>query len=342
MTNAVRVLISSSTDPHINLAMEDHIFRTLPEHGHALMIWRNRPVVVIGRYQNPWLECNIPLMDAQGVALARRQSGGGTVYHDYGNINFTWFSPAADYQRERNVAVVMAALRRLGFAVEMNARKDLILEDKKISGSAYKQTRERCFHHATLLVSADLDKLQHYLRSPVTAVHARGTQSVRSRVTRLIDHNPVTIPAVIQAVTEEFFRLWQVEGMAEELDWPDVLQEQETDPVGGTNASVRAAQEYYQRQCSWQWQYGATPPFTLAYRTATITIDGGHITAVVPGDTAAGNDYEAVLQTPWGRVGPEHAIALLPSGDPLRRDFEIHLTGNPTAIESTAKESKEI
>lgn len=333
MTKRVRVLISTSSDPYENLAIEDHIFRTLPADGHALMIWQNRPVVVIGRYQNPWLECNIPLMKAHRVALARRQSGGGTVYHDPGNLNFTWFSPADDYQRERNIEVVIAALGRLGFPVEMNARKDLTLGGKKISGSAYKQTRERCFHHATLLVTADLDKLQKYLRSPVTAVHARGTQSVRSRVTRLIDHQEVTIPAVIQAVGEEFFRLWGVSGTVEEVGWANVSRA-ELDAEARTEADARAsaggaqttAQQYFEKQSSWEWQYGATPSFTLAYDSAHITIDAGCISAVVPTGGWADRDYHGLLHTPWGDVGPEHAISRLSPGDPLRIEFEQHIT----------------
>lgn len=317
MTKRVRVLISTSSDPYENLAIEDHIFRTLPADGHALMIWQNRPVVVIGRYQNPWLECNIPLMKAHRVALARRQSGGGTVYHDPGNLNFTWFSPADDYQRERNVGVVIAALGRLGFPVEMNERKDLTLGGKKISGSAYKQTRERCFHHATLLVTADVDKLQLYLRSPVTAVHARGTQSVRSRVTRLIDHQEVTTPAVIQAVGEEFFHLWGVSGNVEKVGWADVSR---------AEAAHTTTQQYYEKQSSWEWQYGATPSFTLAYDSAHITIDAGRISAVVPTGGAADRDYHGLLHTPWGDVGPEHAISRLSPEDPLRIEFEQHIT----------------
>lgn len=333
MTKRVRVLISTSSDPYENLAIEDHIFRTLPADGHTLMIWQNRPVVVIGRYQNPWLECNIPLMKAHRVALARRQSGGGTVYHDSGNLNFTWFSPADDYQRERNVGVVIVALGRLGFPVEMNERKDLTLGGKKISGSAYKQTRERCFHHATLLVTADVDKLQHYLRSPVTAVHARGTQSVRSRVTRLIDHQEVTIPAVIQAVGEEFFRLWGVSGTVEEVGWADVSRAEldgearaDADARASADAAHTTTQQYYEKQSSWEWQYGATPSFTLAYDSAHITIDAGRISAVVPTGGAADRDYHGLLHTPWGDVGPEHAISRLSSGDPLRIEFEQHIT----------------
>lgn len=323
MTKRVRVLISTSSDPYENLAIEDHIFRTLPADGHALMIWQNRPVVVIGRYQNPWLECNIPLMKGHRVALARRQSGGGTVYHDPGNLNFTWFSPADDYQRERNAGVVIAALGRLGFPVEMNERKDLTLGGKKISGSAYKQTRERCFHHATLLVTADVDKLQLYLRSPVTAVHARGTQSVRSRVTRLIDHQEVTIPTVIQAVGEEFFRLWGVSGNVEEVGWADVSR---ADARASADAAQTTTQQYYEKQSSWEWQYGATPSFTLAYDSAHITIDAGRISAVVPTGGAADRDYHGLLHTPWGDVGPEHAISRLSPGDPLRIEFEQHIT----------------
>lgn len=132
------VFMSQSTDIYTNLALEDWMYRNMDfSKHHVMMVWRNEPCVVIGRHQNPWLESNVPLLTEKDIALARRNSGGGTVYHDRGNLNVTFFTPRERYDRKYNLELIKRALFR-GFGVKavINERQDIIVRDKyKVSFS---------------------------------------------------------------------------------------------------------------------------------------------------------------------------------------------------------------
>ncbi|XP_029282562.1 LOW QUALITY PROTEIN: eukaryotic translation initiation factor 5B-like [Cottoperca gobio] len=188
------VLHSQSTDVHQNLALEDWIDANvdLQQRG-VLLLWRNRPAVVIGRHQNPWAECNLPAMRRAGVPLARRRSGGGTVYHDLGNLNMTFFSSKKAYDRQKNLKVVTEALRRLRPALDVRAteRFDILLNGHlKISGSASRLSRKSSYHHCTLLHSADHAALSAVLRPSCPGIHSNATPSVPSPVANLQEHAP--------------------------------------------------------------------------------------------------------------------------------------------------------
>lgn len=132
------VLRSQSTDVYQNLALEDWIDAHVDlQQRSVLLLWRNRPAVVIGRHQNPWTECNLPAMRRAGIPLARRRSGGGTVFHDLGNLNLTFFTSKKAYDRQRNLKVITEALRRLRPELDVRAtdRFDILLNGHfKISG----------------------------------------------------------------------------------------------------------------------------------------------------------------------------------------------------------------
>lgn len=126
------VFMSQSTDIYTNLALEDWMYRNMDfSNHHVMMVWRNEPCVVIGRHQNPWQEANVPLLTEREIALARRNSGGGTVYHDRGNLNITFFTPRERYDRKYNLELIKRALFR-GFGIKstINERQDLIVRDK--------------------------------------------------------------------------------------------------------------------------------------------------------------------------------------------------------------------
>lgn len=162
-----RILISESTNPWFNLAVEDTIFRSMPADQRVLFLWRNADTVVIGRAQNPWRECRTERMEQDRVKLARRQTGGGAVFHDLGNTNFTFMAAKPEYDKEVSTSIVLSGLAKLGINGVANGRNDLVLEDeqgiRKFSGSAYRETLDRGFHHGTLLLSADLNRLGDYL-----------------------------------------------------------------------------------------------------------------------------------------------------------------------------------
>ena len=251
---ASRILISHSNNPHFNLAVEDCIFRSMPADQRVLFLWRNAETVVIGRSQNPWKECNINKMEQDQIHLARRQSGGGAVFHDLGNTNFTFMAGKPEYNKEVSTEIVLQGLKKLGIEGYANGRNDLVVGEgdgmRKFSGSAYKETKDRGFHHGTLLLHADLSRLANYLNPDVKKLQSKGITSVRSRVTNLnslypaIDHQLVC-DAIVEAFCEYFDEVPVIEEISPEA-FPD----------------LPGFVEKFAQQQSWDWNFGKSPQFT--------------------------------------------------------------------------------
>ncbi|MGP5439750.1 lipoate--protein ligase [Psychrobacter faecalis] len=246
----LRILKSAVTNPWFNLATEDWIFNTLNPDSHTLFLWRNSETVVIGRSQNPWVECKIDKMEADDVFLARRQSGGGAVFHDLGNTNFTFLSPKDDYDQAANFTIIINALKKLGIDAELSGRNDMQVGDKKISGSAFKHASDRSFHHGTLLVNANMQKLGDYLNPHPLKLKAKGIKSVRGRVANLVEFNAdINHEMLSDAIIEAFCDYYGDTAPVEELDEASL-------------AKQPALNKYYQQMADWDWRFGKTPEFT--------------------------------------------------------------------------------
>ena len=249
MEQSIRVLRSDITDPWFNLATEDWIFRELDPQQHVLFLWRNADTVVIGRHQNPWKECKVQRMEEDDVYLARRQSGGGAVFHDLGNSNFTFLSARERYNQEDNFAIIVAALAELGVTAEKSGRNDILVDGRKISGSAFKHTKDRSFHHGTLLIDADLTRLQDYLNPQKAKLSSKGIASVRSRVANLTEYLPgLGHDDVCREVMEAFFAYHGRRCEVEHLDYE-------------TLAAIPSLNDYYEKMKEWEWRFGNTPEF---------------------------------------------------------------------------------
>lgn len=182
----MKLLILDSTDPYRNLAVEEYLFRnTLDD---IFMLWQNEPTVVIGKSQNAHTEIDLDLARARGVHVARRITGGGAVYHDLGNVNYSILSPSKGKDGldfAYFTAPIIAALASLGVHAELSGRNDLTVDGKKVSGSAQHAEGDRVLHHGTLLFDSDLAALSAVLRVDEEKLRARAIRSVRSRVTNL-------------------------------------------------------------------------------------------------------------------------------------------------------------
>ncbi len=190
-------------NPYHNLALEADLHRSID--APTLFLYVNSPCVVIGRAQNPWLEADIAFLEQAQIPLVRRQSGGGTVVHDLGNLNFSFISPKADYDKALHLQIVQAALEGFGIKTTLNARHDILLDGKKISGSAFRENRLNCFHHGTLLVHADLARLCQALAAPELNIKSNAIRSVKSPVINLRDRLPtLTIEQVQDALIQHF------------------------------------------------------------------------------------------------------------------------------------------
>lgn len=221
--NKLQSYVSTSNDPFLNLSIEHHILQKSPPDSTVLFLYVNRPCVVIGRNQNPWTEVNLAMLNAppptslsaNAVDLVRRRSGGGTVFHDHGNLNWSITCPRNHFTRDKHAEMVVRALRKLGVSrARVNERHDIVLDQGheqqpsdpddthrtpytlhpdalpralKVSGSAYKLTRLRALHHATTLLSSpNLAIIPQYLHSPAKAfIQAKGVESVSSPVANI-------------------------------------------------------------------------------------------------------------------------------------------------------------
>ena len=202
-------LESHSTDPYFNLALEEYIFEHMDRSRQYFLLWQNDRTIVVGKYQNTAEEINQSYVEAHGIRVARRLSGGGAVYHDKGNLNFTFLTVRRDYDVARQTETILQAVRALGIPVEKNGRNDLTAAGGKFSGHAYYQTGEQCYHHGTLMVSVDLSPLAAYLQVSPLKLEAKGVKSVRARVVNLTQFRPeLTIAQLRQALVEAFGRVY--------------------------------------------------------------------------------------------------------------------------------------
>lgn len=249
----LRLLISDSYDPWFNLAVEECIFRQMSPTQHVLFLWRNNDTVVIGRAQNPWKECNTRRMSEDGVKLARRSSGGGAVFHDLGNTCFTFMAGKPEYDKSISTGIILDALHSLGLTAGASGRNDLIVTtadgERKVSGSAYRETKDRGFHHGTLLLNADLSRLANYLHPDPKKLQAKGITSVRSRVANLVELMPdITHEQICDAVTESFFKHY-----GERVEAEHISPRYEPDMPNFS--------EQFLKQSSWEWNFGQAPAF---------------------------------------------------------------------------------
>ena len=184
----LRVIRTACTDPYVNLAAEEYLTMNAEDGVMTMFLWQNAHTVVIGKNQNPWRECNVEAIKRDGIYLARRMSGGGAVYHDLGNLNFTFIAKDGLFDIERQTDVILLACRLLGINAVKTGRNDLTVTGKKFSGHAYFSSRGFNYHHGTIMMDVKGDDLSKYLNVSAAKLKSKGVESVRSRVTNLREH----------------------------------------------------------------------------------------------------------------------------------------------------------
>lgn len=198
-----KIHICETFDPYTNLATDEYVLNN--PHGVFLIFYVNSPSVIIGKNQNALAECDTEKMREQDVKLVRRMSGGGAVYHDTDNLNFSFIMPHEVYNVERQLGVILCALQKLGIDAQNSGRNDITVEGKKISGNAFCVKPNAKLHHGTLLIDTDLEKLTSYLNVDDKKLKSKGITSVRSRVTNISEFAPeITLDGVREAIKAEF------------------------------------------------------------------------------------------------------------------------------------------
>ena len=249
MITKIFIYNAQCTNPHENLAAEKVLMDALGPGEAMLYLWQNLNTVVIGKNQNAWLECRTSLLEEEGGKLARRLSGGGAVYHDLGNLNFTFLMCKEDYDLDKQVTVIQRACELEGIRAEKSGRNDLLADGRKFSGNAFYQDKVHAYHHGTLMVDVDKEKLGRYLSPPKAKLEAKGVASVRSRVVNLKEFSPTL---TIQGMRANMSRAFEdVYGMKAE---PFVVTKE-------MQAQIAELKELYG---SWDYLYGTPLAFTFS------------------------------------------------------------------------------
>lgn len=246
-----KIYETQSVDPWWNLAFEEYLLSQVGENQIFFYLWQNQNTIVIGKNQNPWKECALELLEKEAGKLARRISGGGAVFHDLGNLNFSFLVHRPHYDLTRQLQVILDALQNLGISAQFQGRNDLTCEGRKFSGNAFCFRPQSALHHGTILLSADLNKLTRYLQVSGEKIRSKGVDSVRSRVINLSQCLPsLTIAILKEALIQSFQKIYPGPSR--------FYQEREID--------FAPVQTLYQKQASWDWRYGEAPQFDLCLR----------------------------------------------------------------------------
>lgn len=242
------------TDPALNLAIEEYALRKLPMTDSYLLFYMNEPSIIIGKNQNTIEEINAEYVKERKLHVVRRLSGGGAVYHDLGNLNFS-FITADDGESFHNfrkfTAPVIATLRQLGVDAELTGRNDIQVGERKISGNAQFATKGRMFSHGTLLFNSEMEHIASALKVKPLKVQSKSTKSVRARVANISEF-------LTEPMTIEQFRARILQHLMQQSGTDTVQEYKLTD--GDWEAIHQLAAERYR---SWDWNYGRSPTFNL-------------------------------------------------------------------------------
>lgn len=263
----LQFIVSDQTEPYWNIAVENFLVESAE--CVTLYLWRNRRTVVIGQNQNPYSEVNVEALEADGGFLMRRKTGGGAVYHDDGNLNFSFVVPKALYDQQRQFQVIQRAVESFGLHTELSGRNDILAEGRKFSGNAFSKGRLNDLHHGTLLICGDMSDLAHYLKPKPAKLQKHGVASVRSRVVNLSELNPEITPESIAPRLKEAFlsEYSEYSEYSDNSDFSEIIKRPE----------VRALHDHF---ASPEWKYGRWRTFT-AQRSAQFDWGGVELALTV-------------------------------------------------------------
>lgn len=241
------------TDPRINLAIEEYALKNLDINESYLLFYINEPSIIIGKNQNTIEEINTDYVEKQGLHVVRRLSGGGAVYHDLGNLNFSFITKddgESFHNFKKFTEPVVTALHKLGVKAELSGRNDIIAEGRKISGNAQFSTKGRMFSHGTLLFDSEMENVVSALRVKKDKIESKGIKSIRSRVANISEFlsEKMTIEQFRSTLLDYIFDGNDVEEyVLTEEDWKNIHE---------------LSKERYQ---NWDWNYGKSPKFNLQH-----------------------------------------------------------------------------
>ena len=248
----MRYLKNPQTDPYYNMAFDEYCLENLPLDEPVFYLWQNRPAVIVGMNQEINTEVNLDYLEKNGIALVRRVTGGGAVYHDLGNLNYTIVGRSEDLERDypEYAGLMMKALQKLGVPATLSGRNDILVKGKKVSGFAKRVCRNRLMVHGTLMFDVDLDKLTHVLNPSATKLQSKGIASVRSRVANLREYLP---------------EIADIQSFSQRLDEILSCRYADTEYKFSDEELAHIQKLTDEKFATWEWNYGRSPKATLTY-----------------------------------------------------------------------------
>lgn len=219
----LQIILGNQHNPYLNLAVESNLLDNFLPNTISLFLWKNRQTVVIGTNQNPYSECDIDSLLTEGGFLARRRTGGGAVYHDLGNLNFSFVADKNIYDVKRQMQVIQKALLDFNLETEVSGRNDITYQGRKFSGNAFAKTKNQGLHHGTILIKTDSERLQKYLKVKPAKLHKHGVKSVSSRVINLSEVADITSENIIPHLIKAFEEVYQ--GSASIINFDELCDE---------------------------------------------------------------------------------------------------------------------
>lgn len=248
----MRYLKNPSTNPYYNMAFDEYCLESLPIDEPVFFLWQNRPAVIVGFNQEVNTEVNLDYLKENGIDLVRRVTGGGAVYHDLENLNYTIVGRSEDLERDypEYASLLAKALQTLGVPATLSGRNDILVEGRKVSGFAKRVCKNRLMVHGTLMYNVDVDVLTHVLNPSTTKLQSKGIASVRSRVANLCDYLP-EIP--------------DIQTFSQRLE--EILSNNYTDTEYQlTETDLANIQRLTDKKfATWEWNYGRSPKATLVH-----------------------------------------------------------------------------
>lgn len=248
----MRYLKNPSTNPYYNMAFDEYCLESLPIDEPIFFLWQNKPAVIVGYNQEVNTEVNLDYLKEKGIDLVRRVTGGGAVYHDLENLNYTIVGRSEDLERDypEYAALMMKALQALGVPATLSGRNDILVEGKKVSGFAKRVCKDRLMVHGTLMYNVDVDVLTHVLNPSTTKLQSKGIASVRSRVTNLCNYLP---------------ELSDIQAFKNRLE--EILSNNYSDAEYKLSETDLAhiQQLTDEKFATWEWNYGRSPKATLVH-----------------------------------------------------------------------------
>ena len=219
----LQIILGNQHNPYLNLAVESKLLDNFLPNTISLFLWKNKQTVVIGTNQNPYSECDVKSLLKEGGHLARRRTGGGAVYHDLGNLNFSFIADNNIYDVKKQMQVIQKALLNFNLETEVSGRNDITYQGRKFSGNAFAKTKYQGLHHGTILIKTDAERLQKYLKVKPAKLHKHGVKSVASRVINLSEVADITSENIIPHLIKAFEDIYQ--NTATIIDFNDLCNE---------------------------------------------------------------------------------------------------------------------